>query len=61
MAECQVVKHPEGFDILHLPLGQQILAFHISTGQNFNPFTEAEFSKKDTKSSSMTKLTAFPY
>lgn len=45
MAECQVIKHPEGFDILHLPLGQQVLAFHISTGQNFKPFTEAEFSK----------------
>lgn len=45
MAECQVIKHPEGFDILHLPLGQQTLAFHISTRQNFKPFTEAEFSK----------------
>lgn len=44
-AQCQVVKHPEGFNILHLPLGQQILAFHISTRHNFKPFTGAEFSK----------------
>ena len=45
MAAHQVVKCPEDFDILHLPFGQQILAFHISTGWNFKSFTEGEFSK----------------